>query len=107
MSSSITELEHCATRVWVSGRIVFVELTDGRQIGFPAARFKLLRDASAEQLRQVTLRANGTALRWEEGTKYRSRIVPGELLMARIKKEIDSVPMVPMALASARMRSPG
>ena len=66
MSSSITELEHCATRVWVSGRIVFVELTDGRQIGFPAARFKLLRDASEEQLRQVALRANGTALRWEE-----------------------------------------
>ena len=66
MDSSITELEHCATRVWVSGRIVFVELTDGRQIGFPAARFKLLRDASEEQLRQVTLRANGTALRWEE-----------------------------------------
>jgi hypothetical protein len=66
MSSSITELEHCATRVWVSGRIVFVELTDGRQIGFPAARFKLLRDASEEQLKQVTLRANGTALRWEE-----------------------------------------
>ena len=66
MSSSITELEHCATRVWVSGRIVFVELTDGRQIGFPAARFKLLRDASEEPLKQVTLRANGTALRWEE-----------------------------------------
>lgn len=66
MSSSITELEHCATRVWVSGRIVFIELTDGRQIGFPAARFRLLRDASEDQLKQVTLRANGTALRWEE-----------------------------------------
>lgn len=66
MSSSITELEHCATRVWVSGRIVLVEFTDGRQIGSPAARFKLLRDASEEQLKQVTLRANGTALRWEE-----------------------------------------
>lgn len=66
MSSSITELEHCATHVWVSGRIVFVELTDGRQTGFPAASFKLLRDASDEQLKQVTLRANGTALRWEE-----------------------------------------
>lgn len=65
MGSSITELEHCATRVWVSGHIVFVELTDGRQIGFPAARFKLLRDASEDQLKQVTLRANGTALRWE------------------------------------------
>ena len=58
MSSSITDLEHCGTRVWVSGRIVFIELTDGRQIGFPAARFKLLRDASEEQLKQVTLRAN-------------------------------------------------
>jgi hypothetical protein len=66
MSSSVTELEHCATRVWVSDRIVFIELTDGRQIGFPAARFKLLRDASEEQLKQVVLRAYGTALRWEE-----------------------------------------
>jgi hypothetical protein len=66
MSSSITELEHCATRVWVSGRIVFIELTDGLQIGFPAARFKLLSKASDEQLKKVVLRANGTALRWEE-----------------------------------------
>jgi hypothetical protein len=66
MNSSNTELEHCATRTWVAGRIVFIELTDGRQIGFPASRFKLLRDASEEQLKQVTLRANGTALRWEE-----------------------------------------
>jgi len=66
MGSSLTELEHCTTRVWVTGRIVFIELTDGRQIAFPAARFKLLHDASEEQLKQVTLHANGTALRWEE-----------------------------------------
>jgi hypothetical protein len=66
MSSSITELEHCATRVWVAGRIVFIELTDGRQIGSPAARFKLLSKASDEQLEKGVLRANGTALRWEE-----------------------------------------
>jgi hypothetical protein len=66
MSSSITDLEHCATRVWVSGRIVFIELADGRQIGFPATRFKLLSKASDEQLKKVVLRANGTALRWDE-----------------------------------------
>jgi hypothetical protein len=66
MNSSSIELEHYATRVWVSGRIVFIELTDGRQIGFPAGRFKLLRDASDQQIKQVELRANGTALRWEE-----------------------------------------
>lgn len=66
MNSSNIELEHIATRVWVTGRIVFIELTDGRQIGFPAARFKLLSNASEQQLKQVELRANGTALRWEE-----------------------------------------
>ena len=66
MNFSNIELEHCATRVWLSGRIVFIELTDGRQIGFPSGRFKLLRDASEQQLKQVTLRANGTALRWEK-----------------------------------------
>jgi hypothetical protein len=66
MNSSNIELEHLATRVWVAGRIVFIELTDGRQIGFPAARFKLLSNASDQQLQKVELRANGTALRWEE-----------------------------------------
>jgi len=66
MNSSNIELEHIATRVWVTGRIVFIELTDGRQIGFPAARFKLLSNASDQQLQKVELRANGTALRWEE-----------------------------------------
>ena len=66
MNSSNIELEHCATRVWVTGRIVFIELTDGRQIGFPTARFKLLGGANEQQLKQVELRANGTALRWEE-----------------------------------------
>lgn len=66
MNSSNIELEHFATRVWVTGRIVFIELTDGRQIGFPAARFKLLCNASDQQLKNVELRANGTALRWEE-----------------------------------------
>lgn len=58
-------VEHQATRVWVAGRLVFVELTDGRQIGFPADRFKRLRGASEEALREVVLRLNGHALRWE------------------------------------------
>jgi hypothetical protein len=66
MSSSSNELEHFATRVWVADRLIFIELSDGRQIGFPASRFKLLSRASDQQLKQVTLRANGAALRWEE-----------------------------------------
>jgi hypothetical protein len=58
--------EPAAIKAWVAQRTVFVELTDGRIIGFPAARFKLLSAASDEQLQKVTLRLNGYALRWEE-----------------------------------------
>ena len=59
------ELEFVATRVWVTNRIIFMELTDGRQIGFPAVRFKRLAKASDADLAQVTLRLNGSALRWD------------------------------------------
>jgi len=59
-------VEPTALRVWCEGRIIFIELTDGRIIGFPADRFKILKDATDEQLRKVHLRLNGYALRWEE-----------------------------------------
>lgn len=58
-------VEPAAVRVWVEERTVFVELTDGRIIGFPADRFKILAKATDEQLREVTIRLNGFALRWE------------------------------------------
>jgi hypothetical protein len=57
--------EALAIRVWVEGRRVFLELTDGRIFGFPADRFRRLRDASDAQLKKVVLRLNGYALWWE------------------------------------------
>ncbi|MEW6132849.1 MAG: DUF2442 domain-containing protein [Pseudomonadota bacterium] len=66
MSTTAMETEALASRVWVEGRRVFIELTDGRQIGFPADRFKILSQASDEQLKKVTLRLDGYALRWDE-----------------------------------------
>ena len=60
------ELEPAALRVWVDGRIIFIELTDRRIIGFPADRFKILKDATEEQLGKVELRLDAYALRWEE-----------------------------------------
>jgi Protein of unknown function (DUF2442) len=59
-------IEPTSVRVWVEGRIIFFELTDSRIIGFPADRFKRLKEATDEQLRNVELRLNGFALRWEE-----------------------------------------
>ena len=62
---SLSATEPTAMRVWVDGRMVFLELTDGCVIGFPANRFTRLRNASTEQLQEVTLELNGYALRWE------------------------------------------
>ena len=59
------ELEFMATRAWAVNRTVFMELTDGRQIGFPAARFHKLALATDEEWAKVTLRLGGAALRWE------------------------------------------
>ena len=41
-----------------------MELHDGRIVGFPADRFRLLK--ADEQLAKVQLELNGYALRWEE-----------------------------------------
>ncbi len=66
MNSTAAEFEVLASRAWVDRRTVFVELTDGRQLGFPADRFDRLSRATDEQLQNVKLRLNGYALRWEE-----------------------------------------
>jgi hypothetical protein len=58
-------VEPAAIRVWAEKRIIFVELTDGRIIGFPADRFIILKNATDEQLKEVKIRLNGYALRWE------------------------------------------
>jgi Protein of unknown function (DUF2442) len=58
-------VEPSALRAWAEKRMIFIELTDGRIIGFPAERFKLLAKATDEQLQEVEVRLNGFALRWE------------------------------------------
>ena len=58
--------EPAGLRAWAEGRTVFVELHDGRIVGFPADRFRILARATDEQLARVQLEVNGYALRWEE-----------------------------------------
>lgn len=43
-----------------------MELEDGREVGFPAANYHRLRDASDELLSKVRIEARGRPLRWEE-----------------------------------------
>ena len=60
-----TATEPTAIRSWAEGRTIYIELTDGRIVGFPADRFRILKEASEEELKEVSLRLNGFALRWE------------------------------------------
>lgn len=55
-----------AIRAWVEGRTIWIELEDGRQVGFPAEKFRRLRDAKDTQLANVRIEVRGRALRWEE-----------------------------------------
>jgi len=59
-------VEPAALRAWVEGRTIYVELHDGRIVGFPADRFRILAAATEEQLARVQVELNGYALRWEE-----------------------------------------
>lgn len=45
--------------------MIYVELTDQRVFGFPANRFRRLKEASEAELAEVRLEVGGTALRWE------------------------------------------
>ena len=55
-----------AVRAWTVERKIWVELEDGREIGFPAEKYLRLKDASKELLAEVRIEARGRALRWED-----------------------------------------
>lgn len=57
--------EPLAIKAWAEGFRVFIELHDERIISFPASRFIILSIATESQLKEVKIRANGKALRWD------------------------------------------
>ena len=59
-------VEPAAVRAWAERRIIYIELHDGRIVGFPADRFSRLAAATDEQLTRVAVEVDGFALRWEE-----------------------------------------
>lgn len=58
-------VEPVALRAWVEGRMIFMELTDGRVFGFSVERSRRLRAASVAELAEVTVSPMGRGLRWE------------------------------------------
>ena len=66
MNTTTVEIEPVAIRAWAEKRMIYLELTDGRIVGFPADRFEILSQASEDQLKKVQVEVGGYALRWEE-----------------------------------------
>jgi hypothetical protein len=66
MNTTAIEIEPVAIGAWSEGRMIYLELTDGRVFGFPADRFRILSQASEDQLKEVRVELDGYALRWEE-----------------------------------------
>lgn len=66
MKSSIVELEVKALRAWIEGGVVCLRLTDDREIRFPAAKNRRLRNATPQQIANVELICDGTGLHWPD-----------------------------------------
>nr|VFK17513.1 MAG: Protein of unknown function (DUF2442) [Candidatus Kentron sp. LFY] len=65
MNTAVSEIEPVAIRAWAEKRLIYVELTDGRIVGFPADRFKILSRAQESELQDVRVEVGGYALRWD------------------------------------------
>ncbi len=63
---NVAATEARAVRAWVENKKIWIELQDGRVIGFPADKYRRLRNAKEELLAKVCIEARGKALRWEE-----------------------------------------
>ncbi|TVR50744.1 MAG: DUF2442 domain-containing protein [Puniceicoccaceae bacterium] len=66
MSTETVSGEPLAVKAWVENRIVYLRLADQRIFGFPASRFRRLKEAPDDLLAKVQIEVNDFALRWED-----------------------------------------
>lgn len=65
MNITALNTEALAIKAWAEKRMIYLELVDGRIVGFPADRFKILSKASDNELKEVQVEVGGYALRWD------------------------------------------
>jgi len=66
MKPSLAELEVQATKAWIEGHTVCIQLADGREIRFPTAKNRRLHQAPAAKLANIELICDGTGLHWPD-----------------------------------------
>ena len=55
-----------AKRAWYDRHMIWIELDDGREIGFPIGKIPRLAKADDDLVSRVRVEARGRALRWDE-----------------------------------------
>lgn len=63
---SISDDKARARKIWFDPENLWVELTDGRQIGVPLAYFSRLSNATPQQRERYIISGGGTGLHWED-----------------------------------------
>ena len=76
-----------ARRVWFDQDNLWVELTDGRQVGVPLAYFPRLLQGTPQQRAKCEMSGGGTGLHWEELDEDIS--VPG-LLVGVVRQGVSA-----------------
>ena len=66
MKHLVLELQSPAVEAFAENGFVCIRLKDGREIRFPAAKNRRLRNATPAQLANVELICNGTGLHWPD-----------------------------------------
>jgi Protein of unknown function (DUF2442) len=66
MNTMALKTEPAAIKAWAEKRMIYLELTDGRILAFPADRFRILSQVSEDQFKAVQIEVGDYALRWEE-----------------------------------------
>ena len=57
MNTTVYKTEPVALKAWVEKRMIYLELTDGRILGFPADRFRILSQTSENQLNLTIMKS--------------------------------------------------
>jgi len=65
MNITVFKTEPIAIKAWTEKRIIYLELTDGRIFGFPVDRFRILSQASENQLKAVQIEVGNDWVRYK------------------------------------------
>ncbi len=66
MSILADKKEAKATDVWFSNDMLFVRLSDGREVGAPIAWFPRLKNASEKERKNWRFVGNGIGIHWQD-----------------------------------------